>query len=253
MTPNHSPARPVPVHNRHSARNAASRCICPCTPAIAQSRDSQVSMECALMVDPLPFITYTFVMSITPGPNNVMLTASGANFGFRRTVPHILGIVCGFTVQLLAVCAGLSALFNRWPALQSALAWVGAAYLVYLGFTLLGLKGAEARAGSRPVSFLEAARFQFLNPRAWVMTVTAATLFLPRELGPVASGVYMVVVAEGIGAPCMAVWGLLGGSLRSLISAPRGGGVCKRPMASGHDTIAVMVVRYVAGRPHDTL
>src|SRR5206468_1730345 len=83
-------------------------------------------------------ITYTFVMSITPGPNNVMLTASGANFGFRRTVPHILGIVCGFTVQLLAVCAGLSALFNRWPALQSALAWVGAAYLVYLGFTLFG-------------------------------------------------------------------------------------------------------------------
>ena len=61
------------------------------------------------MIDPLPFVTYTFVMSITPGPNNVMLTASGANFGFRRTLPHILGIIFGFIVQLLAVCAGLEA------------------------------------------------------------------------------------------------------------------------------------------------
>ncbi len=58
------------------------------------------------MIDPLPFVTYTFVMSITPGPNNVMLTASGANFGFRRTVPHIFGVGVGFVVQLLAVCAG---------------------------------------------------------------------------------------------------------------------------------------------------
>src|SRR3982074_3905820 len=73
------------------------------------------------MIDPLPFVTFTFVMSITPGPNNVMLTASGANFGFRRTVPHILGIGVGFVVQLLAVCAGLSARFARWPALQSRL------------------------------------------------------------------------------------------------------------------------------------
>jgi threonine/homoserine/homoserine lactone efflux protein len=78
------------------------------------------------MIDPVPFITYTFVMSITPGPNNVMLTASGARFGFRRTLPHILGIGCGFIVQLLAVCAGLSALFTRWPSIQSTLAWVGA-------------------------------------------------------------------------------------------------------------------------------
>ena len=101
------------------------------------------------MIDPLPFVTYTFVMSITPGPNNVMLTASGANFGFRRTVPHILGIGVGFVVQLLAVCAGLSALFARWPALQSALGWVGAAYLLYLGWRMLGRSDTEAR-DSRP-------------------------------------------------------------------------------------------------------
>ena len=134
------------------------------------------------MIDPVPFVTYTLVMSITPGPNNVMLTASGANFGFRRTLPHIFGIVFGFIVQLLAVCAGLSALFIRWPRLQSALAWVGAAYLLYLGWQMLGHGEAESREAHHPVTFVQAALFQFLNPKAWVMTVTAATLFLPREL-----------------------------------------------------------------------
>src|SRR5262249_62248420 len=120
------------------------------------------------MVDPVPFITYTFVMSITPGPNNVMLTVSGARFGFRRTVPHMLGIGCGFIVQLLAVCAGLSALFTRWPALQSTLAWVGAAYLLYLGWQMLGPVQAESREAHRPVTFLHAALLQILNPQAWV-------------------------------------------------------------------------------------
>jgi threonine/homoserine/homoserine lactone efflux protein len=143
------------------------------------------------MIDPLPFVTYTFVMSITPGPNNVMLTASGANFGFRRTVPHIFGVAVGFVVQLLAVCAGLSALFARWPALQGALGWVGAAYLLYLGWRMLGRSEAQAGRNARPVSFLEAAMFQFLNPKAWVMTVTAATLFLPQELGLLLRGGYM--------------------------------------------------------------
>jgi threonine/homoserine/homoserine lactone efflux protein len=195
------------------------------------------------MVDPLPFITYTFVMSITPGPNNVMLTASGANFGFRRTVPHILGVGCGFTVQLLAVCAGLSALFDRWPALQSALGWAGAAYLLYLGWQMLGHNQAQARHHARPVTFLEAALFQFLNPKAWVMTVTAATLFLPRELGLLARGGYMAAVMEGIGVPCMTVWALFGSSLRSFLGARRGRRVFNLAMALALATTAIMMIR----------
>jgi threonine/homoserine/homoserine lactone efflux protein len=195
------------------------------------------------MVDPLPFITYTFVMSITPGPNNVMLTASGASFGFRRTVPHMLGICCGFVVQLLAVCAGLSALFGRWPALQTALGWVGAAYLLYLGFLMLGRSESQARAGGRPVTFLQAAAFQFLNPKAWVMTVTAATLFLPREVGLLFGGFYMAAVMEGIGLPCMTVWALFGSSLRSLIGAPRGRRAFNAAMALALSVTAVMMVK----------
>src|SRR5215469_17975474 len=174
------------------------------------------------MIDPVPFVTYTFVMSITPGPNNVMLTASGANFGFRRTLPHILGICCGFVVQLLAVCAGLAALFSRWPGLQTALGWVGAVYLLYLGWRMLRHSDAEAHAAGRPVTFMQAAMFQFLNPKAWVMTVTAATLFLPREMGLLAGGLYMVAVMEGIGLPSMTVWAVFGSSLKRFIGAPRG-------------------------------
>ena len=195
------------------------------------------------MSDPLPFITYTFVMSITPGPNNVMLTAAGASFGFRRTLPHMLGIAAGFSLQLLAVCAGLAALFGRWPGLQSALGWIGAAYLLYLGYRMLKRTDSSAADGSEPVSFLQAALFQFVNPKAWVMTVTAATLFLPQGLGMLQSGAYMVLIAESIGLPCMAVWALFGSSLRNFISAPRGRRNFNIAMAVALASTAVMMVR----------
>src|SRR6516162_9461273 len=199
--------------------------------------------EVSPMIDPVPFVTYTLVMSITPGPNNVMLTASGANFGFRRTLPHIFGIVFGFIVQLLAVCAGLSALFIRWPRLQSTLAWVGAASLLYLGWQMLGHGQAESREAHHPVTFLQAALFQFLNPKAWVMTVTAATLFLPHELGPFLSGAYMAGVMEGIGVPCMMIWALFGISLKRLLDAPRGRTAFNVAMALALGVTAVMMVR----------
>jgi threonine/homoserine/homoserine lactone efflux protein len=173
------------------------------------------------MVDPVPFATYSFVMSITPGPNNVMLTASGATFGFRRTIPHILGISVGFGAELLAVCAGLGAMFNHWPYLQTVLRWVGAAYLVYLGIKMLRGSGpANSRSSSRPVTFFEAAVFQFLNPKAWVMTITAATMFLPHELGVLAAGAYMLFIMVVMNMPCIAVWALFGSSLRRFLERP---------------------------------
>lgn len=207
-----------------------------CSPTGTLSRERAV-------LDPLPFITYAFVMSITPGPNNVMLTASGATFGFRRTVPHILGIVCGFTVQLLAVCAGLSALFSRWPALQTTLSWVGALYLLHLGWRLLKSSAARAHGQARPVRFFEAAMFQFLNPKAWVMSITSATLFLPQELGLLLRGAYMALVMEGVGLPCMAVWALFGSALKNFLAAPRARVVFNSAMAGMLVVTALMMVR----------
>ena len=172
------------------------------------------------MVDPLPFAAYSFVMSITPGPNNVMLTASGATFGFRRTIPHLLGISVGFGIELLLVCAGLGAIFARWPEIQTMLRWVGAIYLLYLGVRLLSSGPANAAANARPVTFLEAAVFQFLNPKAWVMTLTAATLFLPHELGVLAAGAYMLLIMVFMQMPSIAVWALFGSSLRRFLERP---------------------------------
>ena len=183
------------------------------------------------MIDPLGFATYSFVMSITPGPNNVMLTASGATFGFRRTVPHIAGVCAGFSVVLLAVCAGLGAIFTRWPDIQTVLRWAGAAYLVYLGWRIL--RSGEAKAGhtAKPLTALEAAGFQFLNPKAWVMTVTAAAIFLPRELGLASACAYMVAVMAIVNLPCITVWALFGSSLRGFLARPAGRAVFNAVMA----------------------
>jgi threonine/homoserine/homoserine lactone efflux protein len=174
------------------------------------------------MIDPLPFATYSFVMSITPGPNNVMLTASGATFGFRKTVPHILGICFGFSVVLLAVCAGLDALFSRWPEIQTMLRWAGAAYLVYLGWRILQSGEANNGHSPKPLTVIEAAAFQFLNPKAWVMTVTAAALFLPHELGLPSACAYMVAMMALVNLPCITVWALFGSSLRGFLAKPSG-------------------------------
>jgi threonine/homoserine/homoserine lactone efflux protein len=174
------------------------------------------------MIDPMPFATYSFVMSITPGPNNVMLTASGATFGFRKTIPHILGVLGGFSVVLFAVCAGLDAVFTRWPEIQSVLRWVGAAYLVYLGWRILRSGEARSVASRKPLTALEAAGFQFLNPKAWMMTLTAAALFLPRELGLMAASSYMVGVMAVTNLPCITVWALFGSSMRGFLAKPAG-------------------------------
>jgi len=172
------------------------------------------------MIDPFPFATYSFVMSITPGPNNVMLTASGANYGFRRTLPHLCGVTIGHTAQTVAVCAGLGAIFLRWPGLQSALQWLGAAYLVYMGWRLLGSGDPQSAGSARPITFLEAAAFQLLNPKAWVMSFTTASLFMPRDMGLLAGCAYVAAMLLVINSPCVTLWALFGSSLRAHLLRP---------------------------------
>ncbi len=195
------------------------------------------------MIDPIPFATYSCVMWLTPGPNNVMLTASGANFGLRRTLPHMLGICWGFALQMLAVCAGLGAIFSRWPHLQDGLRWLGAAYLVWLGWRLLRPAGRTEGHVPRPLTFLEAAAFQFLNPKAWVMNLTAATLFLPPELSSTAAAGYMLLWGVLMPAPCVLLWALFGTSLRAVLAQRRGRLAFNSAMALALGVTAVMMVR----------
>jgi threonine/homoserine/homoserine lactone efflux protein len=194
------------------------------------------------MLDPLPCATYAFVMSITPGPNNVMLTAAGANFGLRRTLPHILGVTCGFATLVAAVCCGMGVLFTRWPQLQTALKWVGAAYLLYLGWQLLRARGGAAGSAGKPVTFAEAAAFQYLNPKAWVMALTAATLFLPPQLGQLLATGFVAGILTLVNLPCITAWALFGSSLGLALTRPLARRIFNAVMALALAATGVMMV-----------
>ncbi|MES2889284.1 MAG: LysE family translocator [Pseudomonadota bacterium] len=171
------------------------------------------------MGDWLPLMTYCFVMSSTPGPNNVMVTASGAHFGYRGTLPHILGIHFGGFVQTCITCLGLGNLFERWPTLHAGLRVAGALYLLWLAWTLIGSVLRE-RHLARPLSFFEAAAFQAINPKSWVKSITLATVFMPADMG-VALGT-LVVAGTGVlvGVPCISAWALGGVAIRGWLSDP---------------------------------
>lgn len=169
-------------------------------------------------------VVFAAVMSFTPGPNNVMLLASGLNFGVRRTVPHMAGITVGVTVMLVAVGLGLSGLFHAVPALLLALKWVGAAYMLWLAWRIahaapVDADGPAPRPQGRPMPALAAAAFQWVNPKAWVMAVTAmATYGGAGSLGAVlvVAGVFGLVSVFST-----ATWAVFGAALRRVLSDPR--------------------------------
>lgn len=174
------------------------------------------------MVDLAALGIYAFVMSITPGPNNVMLTASGVAFGFARTVPHMLGISLGFGVQAVLTVLGLGAVFHALPGLQTALAWVGAAYLCYLGWRLLGAGVVHGRnQDARPLRAWEAAAFQFANPKAWVMAVTVGVVFVPASARLATALPLVFAVLVLVNFPCLCAWTAVGEGLRGLLAEPR--------------------------------
>jgi threonine/homoserine/homoserine lactone efflux protein len=169
----------------------------------------------------LAFILFAVVTSITPGPNNFMVLASGVNFGLRRTVPHMLGISIGFLVLQLAVGLGLGAVLSAYPSLHVALKIAGGAYLVYLAWKIamsrsLSAKG-EGRA--RPMSFLEAAAFQWVSPKAWVLALTAMAVYGDAERPFLSMGVIAVVFAL-ICLPSNSVWAGFGMALRTFLADP---------------------------------
>jgi threonine/homoserine/homoserine lactone efflux protein len=194
------------------------------------------------MLNPLPCATYAFVMSITPGPNNVMLTAAGANFGLRRTVPHILGVTAGFAVLVAATCGGLAVVFTRWPQVQFTLKWVGGAYLVFLGWQILRSGATAAGGAAKPITFGEAAAFQFLNPKAWIIAFTAATLFLPTGLGQVLAITYVTTIVTLVNLPCISLWAVFGSSLGRLLTRSVARRVFNWAMAVALGATAIMMV-----------
>ena len=169
----------------------------------------------------LALLVYAFVTSITPGPNNFMLLASGVNFGFAKTIPHMLGISLGFLVLLLAVGFGLGAVLTAFPVLHTGLKIAGGAYLLYLAWKIAmsrSLSG-KGEAKARPMRFIDAAAFQWVNPKAWVMAITAMAVYANAD-HPFLSVVLISVAFTVVNLPSVSTWTGFGTALRGFLSDP---------------------------------
>lgn len=169
-------------------------------------------------------VLFAFASSITPGPNNLMLLASGANFGLRRTVPHMLGISIGHAVMVAAVGLGLIQLFEVLPWLRTALMVASAAYLLYLAWKIANAAPpGDAPTDARPFTFLQAAAFQWVNPKAWYMAIYAQTNFAPEGgvMGVAWAGAIAVALVFSLtNLPSVTVWAWGGVQLRQWLEAP---------------------------------
>jgi threonine/homoserine/homoserine lactone efflux protein len=160
--------------------------------------------------------TFAFVTVMTPGPNNLMLMASGTNFGFTRSIPHMLGIGLGFPLMVACVGLGVMQVFDLWPLSYTLLKIGSVAYLVYLAWKIANAAPPrDAVASGKPLTFLQSAAFQWVNPKAWSMALSAITLYATgRDLASVlwVAGVYVVVSSISTTS-----WTLLGQQLRRLL------------------------------------
>lgn len=170
-----------------------------------------------------PAALYMISMTITPGPNNVMLTASGANYGFLRTLPHIFGILGGCFLLFAGIALGLGLVFERYPIVQTALRFIGSAYLLYLAWRIATAPPPDLRrtGEGRPLSFWQAAAFQSANPKAWVMGLALMAGFLPEGGDTVMNALLLAGFAELVGLPCVALWAGFGTAIGRWLDTPR--------------------------------
>lgn len=168
----------------------------------------------------LALALFAFVSSITPGPNNLMLMASGANFGFRRTIPHMLGVALGFVFMVLMVGVGLVQVFDAYPVSYTVLKTGSVAYLLWLAWKIAhaGPVKSGDEQGS-PMSFMQAAAFQWVNPKAWAMALTAISAYTPDQT--IAAILLVSAVFGAINLPSVGSWTVLGQQMARLLTNPR--------------------------------
>jgi threonine/homoserine/homoserine lactone efflux protein len=167
----------------------------------------------------LALLGFAFVTSVTPGPNNMMLLASGVNFGVRRTLPHMLGISIGHAVMVFLVGLGVAGVFAAYPLALTGLKVAAVGYMLWLAWKIArsGAPG-EGRAAGRPMTFLQAAAFQWVNPKAWAMALGAVAAYVPAP--SVGAYALVAVVFAGVNLPSVAVWAAAGQGLRRWLDGP---------------------------------
>ncbi|NQV68941.1 MAG: LysE family translocator [Pseudohongiella sp.] len=167
-------------------------------------------------------IAFAITTCVTPGPNNTMIMASGLNYGIRRSLPHFAGICLGFTVMVTAVGLGISQLFERFPVLHIILKVVGAAYLTYLAYKIASAPVAEVNTSKgKPFSFLQAAAFQWVNPKAWVLAIGATVTYTVISEDYTLQVLTIALIYLIFGSPCVMLWLWGGASLKRFLQDPR--------------------------------
>ena len=167
----------------------------------------------------LALLGFAFVTSVTPGPNNMMLLASGVNFGLRRTVPHMLGISLGHAVMVFLVGLGIAGIFKAWPPALLMLKIVSVAYMLWLAWKIANSDApGEGRARTQPITFLQAAAFQWVNPKAWAMALGAVAAYVPQP--SVVSYALVAVTFALVNLPSVSVWAAAGQAVRQWLSGP---------------------------------
>jgi threonine/homoserine/homoserine lactone efflux protein len=168
----------------------------------------------------LGLLAFAFVTSITPGPNNLMLITSGANFGFVRSIPHMLGISIGHALMVFLVGMGIAQIFRLWPVLDTVLKVVSVGYMLWLAWKFAHAAApGEGAARARPLNFFEAAAFQWVNPKAWAMALGATAAYAPDETPLAYALVALVFCATNL--PSVSVWALMGQELRRVLTNPQ--------------------------------
>ena len=165
-------------------------------------------------------ILFCFVSGVTPGPNNIMLMTSGVNFGFRRTLPHLVGVVLGFAAMVALIGLGLDAIFARFPQLMPVMRWAGAAYLLWLAWRIANSGPMrEGAVEGRPLGFLGAAAFQWINPKGWVMAISALTAYSVTDDYTI-SVIAVALTYLAIGFPSSGAWVVFGSAMRKALRDP---------------------------------
>ena len=167
----------------------------------------------------LPLLLFSISMTITPGPNNVMVTASGVNFGYKKTLPHILGITFGFPVMIILIGLGLGSVFKSFSVIHHILKYAGATYLLYLAWKIATFSSFDKKGDrNKPFTFWQAVIFQWVNPKAWVMAVGAIATFTSVGRDVFIEVLLIAFVFCIICFPCVSLWAFLGTNIKRLLT-----------------------------------
>jgi threonine/homoserine/homoserine lactone efflux protein len=169
----------------------------------------------------LALMLFAMASSITPGPNNLMLMTSGVNFGFRPTLPHMFGVSLGFVLMAILVGVGIMQLFDAFPISYQILTVLSVCYMLFLAYKIAfsanNIKSVSGK--SKPMTFIQAVLFQWVNPKAWTMALTAISVYAPSKT--VMSIMFVALIFGAVNFPCIALWAGLGTKIKRILHSPK--------------------------------